>query len=63
MEGSGLRVRDVVVLLDREQGGRDRLVDDGRELHAVLTLSELLDTLHEAGRIDTATYRSVRVDG
>jgi uridine monophosphate synthetase len=60
MEGAGLRVRDVVVLVDREQGGRDRLHAEGRQLHAVLTLNRILDVLHDAGKIDGVTYRAVR---
>jgi orotate phosphoribosyltransferase len=34
----GLKVSDVVVLIDREQGGRARLASQGLELHAAFTL-------------------------
>ena len=33
---------DVVVLIDREQGGRSHLKANGLTLHAAITLSELL---------------------
>ena len=42
---AGLKVTDVVVLVDREQGGRGELAARGLALHSVLTLSTLLDIL------------------
>jgi uridine monophosphate synthetase len=57
---AGLRVKDVVVLVDREQGGRQELAAHGLALHAVLTLSELLDSLVQAGRISDTVRRDVR---
>lgn len=41
----GLEVTDVVVVLDREQGGASRLQDEGLKLHSVLPISFLLKTL------------------
>ena len=40
---AGLKVKDVVVLVDREQGGAEELAAHGLSLHAALTLSQLLD--------------------
>ena len=54
LEAAGLEVRDVVVLIDREQGGREELEAAGYRLHAVLGLGEMLDMLVEAGRISAA---------
>jgi uridine monophosphate synthetase len=51
LEAAGLEVQDVVVLIDREGGGRDELAAAGYRLHAVLRLTELLDLLVQAGRI------------
>jgi len=51
LEGAGLKVEDVVVLIDREQGGRERLGERGYRLHAVFGMGEMLDVLVEHGRI------------
>jgi uridine monophosphate synthetase len=57
---AGLTVRDVVVLVDRQQGGREELAARGITLHAVLTVSDLLDSLVRHGRITDAVRRDVR---
>jgi len=51
LEAAGLRVRDIVVLLDREQGGKEELARRDYQLHSVLTMSELLAVLQREGRI------------
>jgi uridine monophosphate synthetase len=57
---AGLVVRDVAVLVDREQGGARELAERGYTLHAVLTLSEILSILAEDGRITSAVRDDVR---
>jgi uridine monophosphate synthetase len=57
---AGLAVKDVVVLVDREQGGAKELAERGLTLHAALTLTELLDALVRHGRIDAAVRKDVR---
>jgi uridine monophosphate synthetase len=52
LEAAGLAVQDVVVLIDREQGGREELAAAGYRLHAVLGLRQILDELVAAGRVD-----------
>ncbi len=42
LEEAGLVVEDVVVFVDREEGGREKLEQAGYKLHSVLTLSDLL---------------------
>lgn len=42
LEGAGLVVKDVLVLVDRESGGREALAAAGYRLHALLTLDEIL---------------------
>lgn len=48
---AGLLVRDVLVLIDREQGGAAELAAHGVTLHAVLTLSAMLADLVSVGRL------------
>ena len=57
---AGLTVRDVVVLVDREQGGREELAARGLTLHAVLTLGQLLDALVRHGKISDKVRVHVR---
>jgi uridine monophosphate synthetase len=52
----GLIVKDVLVLIDREQGGAAELAARGVRLHAVFTLTHMLDGLVEAGKL-AATQR------
>ena len=52
LESEGLRVGDVAVLIDREQGGREDLAGHGYQLHAVLTLRELVDALVSESKLD-----------
>lgn len=51
VKAAGLKVHDAVVLIDREQGGRATLEEQGYHVHAVTTIRELLDALHEHGRL------------
>jgi uridine monophosphate synthetase len=56
---AGLVVEDVLVLVDREQGGPTLLAEHGLRLHACYTLRELLTALRDAGRIPAETYDRV----
>ncbi len=56
----GLRVRDIVVLIDREQGARESLAAAGYTLHAIVTLSELLAELHRGGAITAEQLAQVK---
>jgi uridine monophosphate synthetase len=60
LEASGLVVRDVAVLADREQGGPEQLATAGYHLHAAVTLGQLLDHWRATGGLDAATYEQVR---
>jgi uridine monophosphate synthetase len=55
----GLNVQDIVVFLDHEQGVKDRLREQGYRAHSVLTISEVTETLYQAGRIDEAQYEAL----
>jgi uridine monophosphate synthetase len=56
---AGLLVKDVVVLVDREQGGDAKMAEIGLNLHAVISIGEIMNILKEKALIDTATYQSV----
>ncbi|MCI0547302.1 MAG: orotate phosphoribosyltransferase [Candidatus Rokubacteria bacterium] len=60
LEAAGLVVRDLVILIDREQGGRERLAARGYILHAVLTISRVFDEIERARLADGALIRLSR---
>jgi uridine monophosphate synthetase len=59
LEAAGLKVRDVAVLIDREQGARETLAQAGYRLHAVCTLRQLLDAWRQSGAITATQFDSV----
>lgn len=56
MEEQGLIVKDVVVLIDREQGGIRQLKNAGYSCQAAFKLSELLSLLVNEGKISRSDY-------
>lgn len=56
----GLVVEDVVVLIDREQGGARDLAQHGFRLHAACTLREIVDSLVSGGQLSSADGQRVR---
>lgn len=59
LEGAGLAVRDVLVLIDRQQGGARKLKRGGYRLHAVLQLTQLLGVLRETDRITPGRHAEI----
>ncbi|WP_299029254.1 orotidine-5'-phosphate decarboxylase [uncultured Thermanaerothrix sp.] len=57
---AGLLVQDVVVLIDRQSGAAEALASAGYRLHAVMTLSQLLDYWEATGRIAREKIAEVR---
>ena len=51
VRAEGGLVADVVVLLDREEGGKENLAKDDMKLHYLLTTSEAAEKLYEIGAI------------
>ncbi len=60
LEAAGLVVHDLVVLIDREQGGRERLAAKGYTLRAVLTISACFDALERQGLVEPAVLDASR---
>ena len=56
---AGLKVKDVLVLIDREGGGREELASQGLNLYSVFRLRELMTILHQHNRITTDQQSSV----
>lgn len=56
----GLQVTDAIVMVDREQGGREKLAQSGIRLHAICTLSQIMDVLRGRGEVDAEMVENVR---
>jgi len=60
LEEAQLRVRDIVVLIDRGQGAGPMLAEAGYQLHAVAVLPELLDEWLRSGAISPVQRDEVK---
>lgn len=58
LRANGLLVNDVIVLVDRKQGGETLLHSHGINLHALLDIFEILNTLKDRSLIDAPTYQN-----
>jgi uridine monophosphate synthetase len=61
LTGAGLVVTDVVVLVDRQSGAKESLEQAGFHLHAVLTITQLLDYWEQTGRVEKDKIEKTRV--
>ena len=52
LTGVGLIVKDVVVLVDRQSGAKESLAQAGYSMHAVLTISQLLEYWEENRKVE-----------
>ena len=59
LKNEGIYVRDAIVFIDREQGGRQKLADRGIRLHAVCTLTDIFTTLHDSGLISAGELQNI----
>ncbi|MBP7686284.1 MAG: orotidine-5'-phosphate decarboxylase [Thermoflexales bacterium] len=60
LEEANLKVRDIVVLIDRGQGAGPMLAEAGYRLHAVAALPELLDEWLRSGAISQEQFGEVK---
>jgi uridine monophosphate synthetase len=60
LTGAGLKVKDVVVLVDRQSGARESLEQAGYSMHAVLTISQMLDHWETAGKVQKSKIDETR---
>lgn len=57
MEKHGLVVKDAVVLIDYGKGGNKILKDAGYNLHAFMTMREVVDIMKDNGKIDASKHK------
>jgi uridine monophosphate synthetase len=53
-------VKDVVVLVDRQSGAKESLEQAGYTMHAVLTISQLLDHWEQTGKVEKDKIEDTR---
>jgi orotate phosphoribosyltransferase/uridine monophosphate synthetase len=56
LEAVEMRVRDAIVLIDREQGGVERLKENGYNVRPILGLNTMLNFYHSNQLIDDQTF-------
>jgi len=60
LEHEGLKVTNIVVLVDREQGGKKHIQDKGYTIYSVMTISEVLETLEQENKLDNEMVTKVK---
>jgi len=60
LTGAGLVVKDVVVLVDRQSGAKESLEQAGYAMHAVLTISALLEYWENNGKVEKEKIAATR---
>jgi uridine monophosphate synthetase len=61
LTGVGLIVKDVVVLVDRQSGAKESLAQAGFEMHAVLTMRQLLDYWEKTNKVERDKIEETRL--
>jgi uridine monophosphate synthetase len=56
----GLKVKDIFVVVDREQGGEAKLAEVDLQLRALVKITDLVDTLLKKGYITTQQAQEIR---
>lgn len=57
---SGLEVKDIIVFIDHEKGVKDKVKAKGYNAYSVLSISEITNTLYDAGRINREQFLALR---
>ncbi len=60
LEEAGLKIKDIVVLVDRQQGGKQDLEAKGYALHSVFTIGWILETLLRGKKISQQQFDSIK---
>ncbi|XP_059141414.1 uncharacterized protein LOC131929318 [Physella acuta] len=59
LQSCGIVVKEAVVLLNREQGGHDKLANEGITLYSIFTMSDVLRVLNKAGKMSSEMVEKV----
>lgn len=59
LRSEGLVIDDAIIVVNREQGGAENISNREIKMHSLFTLSYLLKTLEDAGKIEPAMVKSV----
>jgi orotate phosphoribosyltransferase len=59
IRANGGIVEDVVALVDRHEGGKEKLKNMGVKLHAVAGINDIVNALYKAGLVDENDLKSV----
>lgn len=51
LEADGIKIKDIVCFINRNQGGKEKLESQGYKLHSITDLYMVLDVLHQHGKI------------
>lgn len=57
LQEHNLEVNDTIVLIDREEGGAERLAQRGHRVTSILTLRQMVTYYHESGLIEKGDYQ------
>src|SRR6202142_506507 len=60
LTSAGLKVKDVVVLVDRQSGAKESLKQAGFAMHAVLTITQLLDYWEKTSKVEKDKIEETR---
>ena len=60
LTGAGLLVKDIVVLVDRQSGAKESLEQAGHAMHAVLTITQLLEYWESNDKVDKEKIAATR---
>lgn len=60
VEKVGLKVTDLVVVLDREQGGTQLLKEKGYHVHTLFTINEVIDILFKYKRLSEQEVKKIK---
>jgi uridine monophosphate synthetase len=60
VEKEGLKVTDLIVVLDREQGGIEKLQEQGYRVHKLFTINQVIDILYKYHRLTDLEVKKIK---